>query len=61
MTPWRETMEWPAGDTVTAERIDARYRRLASIRHPDKPTGSHEAMAELNRAKDEAMKEIGNG
>ncbi|MDQ0510949.1 J domain-containing protein [Ancylobacter amanitiformis] len=59
--PWREVMERAPGERVTHDIIEACYRRLASIRHPDKPGGSHDAMAELNRARDEALKEIDNG
>lgn len=58
--PWRDVMGCAPGERVTRDIVEARYRRLASIRHPDKPGGSHEAMAELNRARDEALKEIGN-
>lgn len=46
-------------DPVNRERIEAAYRALSKTRHPDMPTGSHEAMAELNRARDEALKETG--
>lgn len=35
----------------------ARYAVLAKERHPDHG-GSNDAMAELNRARDEALKEI---
>lgn len=35
--------------------VERRYRELAKERHPDVPGGSHEAMAELNRAKEEAL------
>lgn len=61
--PWREVLDLLPNDApqITCEVIEARYRRLASIRHPDKPGGSHDAMSELNRARDEALKEIGNG
>jgi hypothetical protein len=54
--PWRGVLELVG--TVTREAVETRYRRLAAERHPDKPGGSHEAMAELNRARDEALKEI---
>ena len=56
---WREVMEMPPNETLTVDRIEARFRRLASIRHPDKPTGSHEAMAALNAAKAAALREVG--
>ena len=59
--PWREVLEFremPGPETPTAESIEARYRRLASIRHPDRPTGSHEAMAELNAARAAALREV---
>lgn len=43
--------------SCTREEAKAAYRRLASKFHPDKPGGSHEAMAELNRAQEEALQE----
>ena len=46
------------GPANTREQIEAAYRRLAKDRHPD-TGGSQEAMSELNRARDEALKEIG--
>lgn len=42
--------------TPTQEEISAAYRRLASQRHPDKG-GSAEKMAELNHARDAAMRD----
>lgn len=59
--PWREVLEFAAGEVVSRDMIDARYRRLASLRHPDRLGGSHDAMAELNRARDEAMAHVSNG
>lgn len=53
--PW-----WVVLDIVgvaTSDRVEASYRRLAKERHPD-TGGSQEAMAELNRAREEALKEI---
>lgn len=44
---------------VTKSVVEAHYRLLAKDRHPDATTGSHDAMAELNHARDEALKEIG--
>jgi hypothetical protein len=39
--------------------IENKYRELARDRHPDKQGGSTELMAELNTARDNALKEIG--
>ena len=43
--------------TVTREGCKAAYRTLASKVHPDKG-GTQEAMAELNRAQEQALQEI---
>jgi hypothetical protein len=37
--------------------IEAAYKSLAKERHPDAPGGSHEMMADLNKARDDARKE----
>ncbi len=42
---------------ASREAIEAAYRRLAKDRHPDRG-GSQAAMAELNAARDKALKEI---
>lgn len=57
---WREVMDFMPGDDpqITVEVIESRYRRLASTRHPDRPGGSHDKMAELNAARDEALKAV---
>jgi hypothetical protein len=39
-------------------QIESAYRALARKAHPD-AGGSHEAMSELNRAREEALKEVG--
>lgn len=41
----------------TADDIQAAYRRLASKYHPDRDGGDAAKMAELNQARDEALKE----
>jgi hypothetical protein len=56
--PWWEVLELQPHASLDA--ISAQYRALAARRHPDRG-GSHEAMAEINRARDEALKEKGNG
>jgi hypothetical protein len=41
--------------TATVADVKAAYRRLAAERHPDKPSGSEGAMAELNVARDQGL------
>ena len=45
--------------SANASVINGAYRALAAKRHPDRPGGSHDAMAELNKARDEGLKENG--
>ncbi len=58
---WREVLgippRHPRGEDVTREHIEAAYRRLARTRHPD-AGGSDDAMAELNRAREQALAEL---
>lgn len=56
--PWREAFGFNAGP-VTRDQLDAAYRQASKKAHPDAPGGSHDDMAELNRARDAAIKEIG--
>jgi len=56
--PWREVLSVPVGQ-VTRGDIQRQYRTLAAERHPDTPGGSQAAMAELNAARDAALKELG--
>lgn len=56
--PWRQVMNFTS-EPVSLDLLEARYRRLASLRHPDKPGGSDAAMAELNAAREEATRELG--
>lgn len=46
-----------AGDRITREMIEGQFRSLARVRHPD-TGGSDAAMAELNVAREQALKEI---
>lgn len=50
-TPWWQVLELQP--SASAADIEAAYRRLARERHPDRPGGSHDKMADLNRARDE--------
>lgn len=54
---WRDILGFSASVSPSCAEVTHHYRRLASNAHPDKG-GSHEAMTNLNRAYDEATKEI---
>lgn len=55
---WWEVLKLPrSGNAPTRETIIARHRELARQRHPD-VGGSDHQMAELNRARDQALQEI---
>lgn len=56
---WRTILGFSADHVPGATLIDSQFRALAKSLHPDKPGGDHERMAELNAARDAAMKEIG--
>lgn len=55
---WR-TVLGVGGNGVTRATVEKAYRDLAKTRHPDAPGGSTDAMAELNAARDQALREIG--
>lgn len=55
---WWEVLKFTrAGEVITREAIIARHRELARERHPDSG-GSNHQMAELNRARDQALQEV---
>lgn len=54
---WREVFGFDGGP-VSREVLDDVYRRLARERHPDRG-GRAEDMVELNRAREDALREIG--
>lgn len=54
---WRDVLKIGPGVIVTEAVIQNQYRLLARKAHPD-AGGSDAAMAELNRARDEAISEI---
>lgn len=56
--PWRDVLEY-GNSPSDRDGINHRFRILASTAHPDKG-GTTAAMAELNAAREEALKEIGN-
>lgn len=56
---WWEVLKFNlAGEVITREAIMTRYRELARTRHQDSDTGSEHQMAELNRARDQALQEV---
>lgn len=59
MKPWRVVFGWDDGEPATVGAIEKQFRELSKTRHPDMQTGSHEKMAELSRARAEALQEIG--
>jgi len=58
---WREVFNFGPNEPISATYLNERYRAKSKAAHPDRPGGSHDAMSELTRARDEALKEIGNG
>jgi len=56
---WREILGFTHDEKVTADELQTRYRKKAMDCHPDRPGGSHDAMAELNEAFEQAKREIG--
>lgn len=55
---WWEVLKFNrVTDTITSDAIKSRHRELARDRHPD-VGGSDHQMAELNRARDQALQEI---
>lgn len=54
---WRNIL---GPNVETVGEVEDRYRELARVRHPD-TGGSESAMADLNRARDQAREELGHG
>lgn len=57
---WRDVFGIHPIRPVSRADIDAMYRELAPIRHPDRG-GSHEQIVELNAAYQQALAELSNG
>jgi hypothetical protein len=47
------------GPSATRSEIAIAYRRASNEAHPDKPGGSHDKMAAVNAARDEALARFG--
>lgn len=55
---WRDVLEFfDSPRELTADDVRGRWRRLASKFHPDRAGGDAVRMAELNQAREEALKE----
>jgi hypothetical protein len=57
--PWRQVFELHREPRVTLAMVEDRYRKLARERHPDLG-GGDAMMAELNRARADARRELGD-
>lgn len=57
---WREILGMVGEANPTREQVDHHYRVKAKSVHPDTPGGSHDKMAELNRARDAALTDLGS-
>lgn len=55
---WRKVFGFSESAAVTAEQLQARYKELAAVTHPDTENGNHEAFVHLGRAKEFALSEI---
>lgn len=56
---WSDVLGFKVGDVVDKARIETAFKRLAKTAHPD-TGGSADKMAELNRARETALKEMGS-
>lgn len=56
---WRHVLGFTDTEPLSRDQVTASHRHLSTARHPDKPGGSTEKMAELNTARDTALAELG--
>jgi hypothetical protein len=56
--PWWEVLGLD-GPNATRSEIAIAYRRASNEAHPDRPGGSHDAMAAVNAARDEGLARFG--
>lgn len=55
---WRDVLDLADVATVSRTHVETAYKALSRSRHPD-AGGSTDAMAELNNARDTALREVG--
>lgn len=53
---WWTVLELPRN--ANADQVQEAYRSLARLHHPDRPGGTDKVMAELNKAREEALQEL---
>jgi hypothetical protein len=58
---WRTTLGFPPDAPVTRDAIDQAFKARAREAHPDREGGSHDAMASLVGARDEALAAVADG
>ncbi|MCV9960786.1 J domain-containing protein [Pararhizobium sp. BT-229] len=56
---WRQVFGFGPNEPISASYLKERYRAKSKYTHPDSPNGSKEDFEELTRARDEALREIG--
>ena len=56
--PWRSVLDLDSAARYQSAQIEARFRELAKVYHPDMG-GSIEAMSELSQARSDALRELG--
>jgi len=56
--PWWKALGLP-GPTRSEREIKDAYRKASNGAHPDRPGGSHDRMAQVNAARDEGLRLIG--
>lgn len=56
--PWREVLGLSPDWSGNIEGVNDAFRHVARNVHPDRAGGSHEAMADLNSARDEAIQAL---
>ena len=57
---WRTVLGFEDGEQVDESAVQRRYRASAIMKHPDRG-GTHDDMARLNRARDQALRELSDG
>lgn len=55
---WRDVLGFTPQDRVDLDAVKVAHARLSKLRHPDLG-GTHEAMVELNAAREDALRQIG--